>query len=79
MAIVSAPRRGHLAHRSHLALGAALVLAAFGVALAGCGSGVSSSVVQGSGIAATQTRAMPRFSSLELAGDNNDGVMRPSA
>ena len=38
MVIAAAPRRvGHVAHRSCLALGAVLVLAAIGVALPGCG------------------------------------------
>jgi putative autotransporter adhesin-like protein len=78
MAISSPPRRGGRAapHRQRglttalvLALVAVLVLAAVVVALlarGGRGSGV-----QGSGVAATQSRALARFSSLDLAGSNN--------
>ncbi len=72
MAISSASRTPAFrrARRSRLALGAVLVLAAFGVALPGCGSGTSGSGVRGSGIAASQTRAVAQFSGVELAGDN---------
>lgn len=76
MAIVSAPRHGgQITHCGRLALVTVLVLAAIGVALSGCGVGASSSVVQGSGIAATQTRAVARFSRIDLAGDNQVAVV----
>jgi hypothetical protein len=77
MATTSAPHRGgHPAHRSQLALIAAfaaavILVAAMVVALLAHGGGSSGSGVQGSGIAATQTRTVARFSSLELAGSNN--------
>jgi hypothetical protein len=76
MAITSAPHRtGRAAHRNQLLLVALLVavlcLAAVGVALLVHGGGSSSSGVQGSGIPATQTRSVARFSSLDLAGSNN--------
>jgi Putative auto-transporter adhesin, head GIN domain len=67
MVAASAPRRGWQA--------AVLGLAAIGVALVGCGVGTTSSGVQGSGVAATQTRAVGRFSSVELAGDNQVTVV----
>lgn len=76
MVIAAAPRRvGHVAHRSCLALGAVLVLAAIGVALPGCGGGSGGSGVQGSGIPATQARAVARFSSVDLAGGNEVTVV----
>lgn len=76
MVIAGAPRRGgHVAHRSRLALGAVLVLAATGVALPGCGGEPWVSGVQGSGIPATQTRAVARFSSVDLAGGNQVAVV----
>jgi hypothetical protein len=80
MAITSAPHRGgHTAHRGPLALiavcTAAVILAMIGVALWAHGGGSSGSGVQGSGIAATQTRAVARFSSLDLAGSNNVTVV----
>lgn len=76
MVIAAAPRRvGHVAHRSCLALGAVLVLAAIGVALPGCGGESGGSGVQGSGIPATQTRAVARFSSVDLAGGNEVTVV----
>lgn len=80
MTTTSAPqRRGRTAHHSQpiliavliAALFLAAVLAAIGVALLVRGGGSSSSGVQGSGVAATQTRAMARFRSLDLAGSNN--------
>ena len=80
MTTTSAPRRGgHTAHHSQpiliavliAALFLAAVLAAIGVALLIRGGGSSSSGVQGSGVAATQTRAVAKFSSLDLAGSNN--------
>jgi Putative auto-transporter adhesin, head GIN domain len=71
MVIAAAPcRGGHVAQRGRLALGAVVVLAAIGVALPGCGGGPGGSAVQGSGIAATQARAVARFSSVDLAGGN---------
>jgi hypothetical protein len=76
MAIASAPRRrGQAAPRSPLVLVAVVVLAAIGVALPGCSGGASSSTVQGSGIAATQTRAVARFSSVDLTGGNQVAVV----
>lgn len=76
MTTTSAPRRGgHTAHHSQpiliAVLIAVLVVAAIGVALLVRGGGPSSTGVQGSGVAATQTRAMARFRSLDLAGSNN--------
>jgi hypothetical protein len=76
MTITSAPHHGGKeAHRSRLpfiVLIAGLILAAIGVALVLCdsGGGSSGTTVQGSGIAATQTRAVAPFSSLDLAGSN---------
>jgi hypothetical protein len=76
MAYTSAPQHsGHPAQNRNLipiaALIAALGLAMIGVALLVHRGGSSSSGVQGSGIAATQTRNVAAFSSLELAGSNN--------
>jgi Putative auto-transporter adhesin, head GIN domain len=80
MAISSPPRRGGqaVAPRGQrglitalvVALIAVLVLAAVVVGLLARG-GSSSSGVQGSGVAATQSRALPTFSGLDLAGSNN--------
>jgi hypothetical protein len=79
MAISSPPRRGGQAapHSQRglitalvVAVVAALVLGTAVVALLVRG-GSSGSGVQGSGVAATQARALPAFSSLELAGSNN--------
>jgi Putative auto-transporter adhesin, head GIN domain len=81
MAITSAPHRGHhTAHRSQLALiatatAAVILVAAMVVALLAHGGGSSGSGIQGSGIAATQTRTVARFNSLELAGSNHVTVM----
>lgn len=76
MIITSAPHHsGHAAHRTLLAFIAVLSLAATGVALTGCSGGSSSSGVQGSGTAATQTRTVARFSSLDLAGTNKVTVV----
>jgi Putative auto-transporter adhesin, head GIN domain len=80
MATTSAPHRGgHTVHYGPLTLIAALVavliLAAIGIALLVRGGGSSSSGVQGSGIAATQTRTVPGFSGLDLAGSNNVTVV----
>ena len=80
MAITSAPQRGgRSAHHGLLisiaALIAALALAMIGVALLVHGAGPSSPGVQGSGVPATQTRAVPGFSSLDLAGSNNITVV----
>jgi Putative auto-transporter adhesin, head GIN domain len=71
MGILSAPHRGS-AHRGQLAFLA--VLAAITVWLPGCGTG-SSSTVQGSGVAATQTRAVAGFSRLDLAGSSKVTVV----
>jgi hypothetical protein len=79
MAISSPPRRdGRVAPQRQrglitalvLALVAVLVLAAVVVALLARG-GLPGSGVQGSGVAATQSRVLPTFSSLDLAGSNN--------
>jgi hypothetical protein len=80
MAITSAPHQtGRAEHRNQLLLVALLVavlfLAAVGVALLVHGGESSSSGVQGSGIPATQTRSVARFSSLDLAGSNNVTVV----
>jgi hypothetical protein len=80
MAISSPPRRGGQAAAPRgqrdlitaliLALVAVLVLAAAVVALLARG-GSSGSGVQGSGVAAAQSRVLATFSSLDLAGSNN--------
>ena len=80
MAITSAPERsGQRAHHSPLppiaALTAVVILAAIGVALLVHSGGSSSSEIRGSGIPATQTRTVPRFSGLDLAGSNNVTVI----
>jgi hypothetical protein len=78
MAISSPPRRGGQAAPQRqrglitafvLALVAVLVLAAAVVALLARG-GSSNSGVQGSGVAATQSRVVPTFSSVDLPGSN---------
>jgi hypothetical protein len=83
MAISSPPRRGGQAAGPRtqrglitalvVALAAVLVLAAVVVALLARG-GSSGSGVQGSGVAATQSRVMATFSKLDLAGSNNVAV-----
>jgi len=80
MAITSAPQHsGRSAHHRQLtsiaALIAALALAMIGVALLVHGGGSSNSGVQGSGVAATQTRNVATFSSLDLAGSNSVTVV----
>ena len=74
MAIASAPRRGRRApHRNQVLLVPVFALAIIGVILLvhDVILGPSNTTgVQGSGVAATQTRALPRFSSLDLAGSN---------
>ena len=82
MAITSAPHRGHhMPHPSRLtltliaAIAAAVTVAAMVVALLARGGGSSGSGIQGSGVAATQTRTVPAFASLELAGSNNVTVV----
>lgn len=85
MAITSAPtpqRSGrpaqHLQPTLIVSVIAVLVLGAIGVALALRGSGSSSgsgSAIQGSGVAATQTRAVPGFTGLDLAGSNEVTVV----
>ena len=82
MAIVSAPQRSPQApHRTKLqvaAFVALFILAAIGVVLLArdvlTGSS-SSSAVQGSGAAATSTRALTGFTSIQLAGSNNVTVV----
>lgn len=83
MAITSAPtpqRSGrpaqHLQPTLIVSVIAVLVLGAIGVALALRGGGSSSgSGIQGSGVAATQTRAVPSFTGLDLAGSNEVTVV----
>ncbi len=82
MAITSAPQRsGHPAHHGPptliAVLAAALILAGIGIGIAVLvNGGVSAgSGVRGSGVAATQTRALARFTSLDLAGSNNVTVV----
>lgn len=78
MAISSPPRRGDQAapHRQRglitalvLALAIVVVLAAVVAAMLARG-GSPGSGLQGSGVAATQPRVLPRFSSLDLTGSN---------
>jgi hypothetical protein len=78
MATTSAPSRsGHTAHHRRppviaVLIAAVLVLATTGiVALLIHSGGSSSPGVPGSGVAATQTRSVASFSSLNLAGSNN--------
>ena len=73
MAMLSAPRRAGAARRGQLAFMAAL--AAVTLWLPGCGAGSSGPVVQGSGMAATQTRAVARFSRIDLTGSNKVTVV----
>jgi hypothetical protein len=81
MAITSAPHRNgrpaqHLQPTLIVAVIAVPVLGAIGVALALRGGGSSSgSGIQGSGAAATQTRAVPSFTGLDLAGSNEVTVV----
>jgi hypothetical protein len=80
MAITTAPHRsGHPAHHGQpimiAVLIAALALVTIGIALLLVYSGSSHSGVQGSGAAATQTRTMAAFSSLDLTGSNNVTVI----
>lgn len=84
MAVTSPPRPGgQAAHRSRPVLVVVLVLAVVGVLLALAVTGAlllvhkveSISPVRGSGIAATQTRVVPRFSRVDLMGSNNVTVM----
>jgi len=76
MTVAPTPRHGRRApHRHQLALIAALVVVAFGILLMAQydlfkGSS-SSNGVQGSGVAATETRNLGTFRSIELAGANN--------
>ena len=75
MAITSAPHRGgHAAHRSQpsliTGLAAVVVLAVIGLVLVIRSSRPPGTGVQGSGIAATQTRAVGQFSGLDLAGSS---------
>jgi len=80
MAITSAPHRGgHTARRGQLAViaavTAAFILATLAVVLLVRGAGPSSPGIQGSGIAAAQTRTVAGFSRLDLAGSNNVTVV----
>jgi len=80
MATTSAPHRSDRSNRTGpyripvliaALITAVLVVIAIGVTLAVHGSGTSTaSGIRGSGVAATQTRAVARFSSLDLAGSN---------
>lgn len=81
MAIVSAPQGRQAPHRTNPQIAAftvLLILAAIGVVLLARdilpGSSRSSGV-QGSGVAATSTRALPNFSGIDLAGSNNVTVV----
>ena len=79
MAITTAPdRSGHAArHRQPIVIAVLIVvlaLAVTGVAVLVQG-GSSNSGVQGSGVAVTQTRAVARFTGLDLAGSNNVTVI----
>ena len=83
MTITSAPtpqRSGrpeqHFSPSLIIAVIAVLTLGAIGVAMALAG-GYSSpgSGIQGSGVAATQTRAVPSFTGLDLAGSNEVTVV----
>lgn len=77
----TAPRHGgHTTHRGQLALivlatTAAVILAVMVAALLANGGRSAGSGVQGSGIAATQTRAVASFSRLDLAGSNEVTVV----
>jgi hypothetical protein len=78
MATTSAPSRsGHTAHHRQppliaILIAAVLVLATTGIVVLLIHSGSSSGPgVQGSGVAATQTRSVASFSSLNLAGSND--------
>jgi hypothetical protein len=80
MAISSPPRRGGQAAAPHGQRGliTALVVTVVGVLVLGTAvvallvrGGSSSSGVQGSGVAATESRALPAFSGLDLAGSND--------
>ena len=80
MAITSAPHDSdRTARRSQRALIVAVIAAvavvAIGVALLVRNGGSPGSGVQGSGIAASQTRAVAAFSRLDLAGSNNVSVV----
>ena len=80
MAITSAPHRGgHTARRGQLAViaavTAAFILATLAVVLLVRGAGPSSPGIQGSGIAAAQTRTVAGFSRLDLTGSNNVTVV----
>jgi len=73
MVMPSPPRRTGAAHHGRLALMA--VLAAVTLGLLGCGAGSPAHVVQGSGVAATQTRAVAGFSRIDLTGSNKVSVV----
>jgi Putative auto-transporter adhesin, head GIN domain len=81
MAVTSPPQRSdrptqHVQPSLIVAVIAVLVLGAIGVALALRGGHSSSgSGIQGSGVAASQTRAVPSFTSLDLAGGNEVNVV----
>ena len=79
MAITTAPDRSrHTEHPSRpimiAVLIAALAVVAIGIAMLVHG-GSSTTAVKGSGVAVTQTRAVARFTSLDLAGSNNVTVI----
>jgi len=80
MVATAAPHRSGRPERHRHALQivplvAALILAGIGVTLLVRGGGSSSSGVQGSGVPATQTRAVAGFSSLDLAGASDVTVV----
>jgi Putative auto-transporter adhesin, head GIN domain len=68
---------GRAPHRLYLVLLSALVLlVATGVALyAWRGTSTSTTATQGSGVAATQTRDLPAFAAIDLAGTNEVAVV----
>jgi hypothetical protein len=77
MTVAPTPLHQRAPHRYRVPLVALLAIVVVGVAVlvlfryeVFTGSS-SSSGVQGSGVAATQTRELARFSSIELAGSNN--------
>lgn len=76
MATITPPQHGaQPAHHIRLAriaaLGAAVIVGVIVGVIAARGGGPSASVVQGSGVTASQTRATASFSGLDLAGSNN--------
>jgi Putative auto-transporter adhesin, head GIN domain len=73
MAMPSAPRGAAAVRRGQLAFMA--ILAAVTLWLPACGTRSPGSGAQGSGMAATQTRPVARFSRIDLAGSNKVSVV----